>query len=238
MRLVCLSDTHGLHEEISVPEGDVLIHAGDLCNTGSKGDVQRFAAWIKRLPHPWKVVIAGNHDWYFQQQPRWARASLEPEVIYLQDSGCVIEGLKIWGSPWQPWFMDWAFNLPRGGTALQEKWDQIPLDTDVLITHGPPYGVRDEVRKPLTPGGGVVASSGPLGCEVLRDRLDVVRPGLHVFGHIHDGYGHQRRNGTLHVNAAICTEQYQPTHSPVIVDAEPGDAGWLFRVVEGGEQVP
>jgi len=147
-----------------------------------------------------------------------ARAYLEPDVIYLQDSGCEIEGLRFWGSPWQPWFMDWAFNLPRKGEKLRAKWNLIPMDTDVLITHGPPYGVLDEVRPRMTAWGPAEEGSGHLGCEELAIRLAAVRPRVHVFGHIHDGYGIHKQAGTTYVNASICTEEYRPTNPPIVID--------------------
>lgn len=217
LRLVLLSDTHGLHGHINVPEGDVLIHAGDLCNTDSEQDVLRFAAWIDRLPHRWKVVIAGNHDGFFQRQPGLARAYLESGVIYLQDSGCEIEGVRFWGSPWQP-CLNWAFNLPRKGQAIREKWNQIPMDTDVLITHGPPFGILDEVRARMTAWGPSEEGSGPLGCEELHIRVQTIKPKLHVFGHIHDGYGVLQGKETTFVNASICTEAYKPTNPPIVLD--------------------
>lgn len=220
MRIVCLSDTHGHQQSLRIPEGDLLIHAGDFCNTGIERDVHKFAKWIDHLPHRRKIVVAGNHDWFFQQQPELARVYLEPDVIYLQDSGCEIEGLKIWGSPWQPWFMDWAFNLPRKGEALRAKWDQIPIDTDILITHAPPHGILDEIRHLPSAWDLETSSSGPLGCEELAIRLYSVKPKLHVFGHIHDSYGHQVQEGTLHINASICDEDYRPLHPPVIIDVD------------------
>lgn len=231
MRLVCLSDTHGLQDNFKVPEGDVLIHAGDFSNTGNERDVQKFAKWLDRLPHRRKVVIAGNHDCLFEEQPDLARAYLEPDVTYLQDTGCEIGGLRFWGSPWQPWFMDWAFNLPRNGPIIRERWNLIPMDTDVLITHGPPHGILDQVR-PQKGGWGPEGDSGsdPLGCEELAIRLHAVRPRLHVFGHIHDGYGHLEREGTLFVNASICDERYRPVNLATIVDLEPGNPSVSIRV--------
>ncbi|MBI3130312.1 MAG: metallophosphatase domain-containing protein [Acidobacteria bacterium] len=216
MRIVCISDTHGLHGQVFVPNGDVLIHAGDFSNTGSEGDVERFAKWLKTLPHPWKIVVAGNHDWYFQRKPKWARRHLEGIAIYLEDSGCEIEGVRFWGSPWQPAFNDWAFNLPRCGEELARKWSQIPSDTTVLITHGPPHGTLDEVHPRHT---GAITSEH-LGCERLAERLQDLKPRLHVFGHIHDGAGKFQRDGTLFINASICTEAYQAINHPVVVDLE------------------
>jgi len=221
MRIVCLSDTHCLQNNFKVPDGDVLVHAGDFCRTGDEREVHKFAKWIHGLPHRWKVVVAGNHDWLFQKQPELARAYLEPDVIYLQDSGCEIEGLKFWGSPWQPWFMDWAFNLPRRGQKLRDVWDKIPLDIEVLITHSPPYGVLDRVRPSESGAGQNLGPSRPLGCEELANRLQAVRPKLHIFGHIHDGYGMLQLGETTYVNACICDESYRPIHPAITIDLNP-----------------
>jgi hypothetical protein len=126
--------------------------------------------------------------------------------VYLQDEAVEIEGLRIWGSPWQPEFLDWAFNLPRGA-ALREKWDRIPSGTDVLITHGPPQGVLDRVDEGRREG-----------CADLLNAVARVRPRLHLFGHIHEGYGCLERDGTTFVNASICDRAYRPVNPPVVVD--------------------
>lgn len=236
MQIVCLSDTHGEQDRFKVPDGDVLIHAGDFGGLGTEREVHKFAKWLKRLPHPWKIFVAGNHDRFFQKQPEMARAYLEPDVIYLEDSGCEIEGLRFWGSPWQPWFMDWAFNLPRKGERLREKWNLIPKDTDVLITHSPPHGILDEVRPRMTAWGAMEEGSGHLGCEELAIRLAVVRPRLHVFGHIHDGAGFLQKDGTTFVNAAICDEDYEPLNPALVVDLSEGLAG-VTRSLPGKRQM-
>ena len=220
MRLVCLSDTHGEQDHFLVPEGDVLVHAGDFCSLGIEREVHKFAKWMKGLPHRWKIVVAGNHDRFFEKQPDLARAYLEPDIVYLQDSGCTIEGIHFWGSPWQPWFMDWAFNLPRKGENLREKWNMIPMNTDVLITHGPPHGILDEVRPRMTAWGMSDEGSDPLGCEELAIRLAAVKPRLHVFGHIHDGYGFQQVEDITYVNASVCDEDYKPVNPVMVVDLD------------------
>lgn len=192
-------------------------------------EVHKFAKWLHRLPHKWKVVVAGNHDWFFQKQPEQARAYLKPDVIYLQDSGCEIEGLKFWGSPWQPEFMDWAFNLPRKGNRLREIWNKIPIDTDVLVTHSPPHGVLDQVRSRATGWGDELGPSGPLGCEELANRLQVVKPRLHIFGHIHDGYGLIQVGETTYVNACICDEDYRPIHPAIAIDLDSDGLGVIQK---------
>lgn len=209
IRIICLSDTHNRHEQINVPDGDILIHAGDATNRGTIDEIVLFDEWFSNLPHPHKIFVAGNHDWLFETNNIRARKLLDSSIYYLQDSTVEIENLKIYGSPWQPRFYDWAFNLNRGA-ELAEKWKLIPDETDVLITHGPPNGILDEVQRRY-----FVENTG---CEELRKRVETIRPRLHVFGHIHCGYGTMETFGTKFVNAANCDEFYQPTNAPVIVD--------------------
>jgi predicted phosphohydrolase len=189
LSLVCVSDTHGRHEITEIPPGDILIHAGDLTMFGELDEVSRFDAWLGSLPHPHKVVIAGNHDWCFQNQSVRARQRLT-NAIYLEDSAETVAGLKFYGSPWQPWFLDWAFNLDRG-PQLAAKWALIPVDTDVLITHGPPEGILDLTKRWVR-----------VGDADLLVRVRQVRPKVHVFGHIHEAAGVGESRGTLFVNAA------------------------------------
>ena len=205
-RVVCLSDTHS-RDGFPVPDGDVLVHAGDLTDRGTQAEVVAANAWLGSLPHPHKVVVAGNHDFLFERQAALAR-SLVTSAVYLEDSEVTVAKLRIWGSPWQPCFRDWAFNLPRG-EKLREKWAQIPEGLDVLITHGPPIGTMD-----LTNTGESV------GCEELRDRLAaMVRPPrLHVFGHIHEGYGVLRTAAMISANASICDVGYRPVNAPLVFD--------------------
>ena len=202
-RVVAVSDTHGHHEVLEVPDGDLLIHAGDLTRSGTLEEVSELDAWLGTLPHLHKIVIAGNHDWIFQERPDEARACLS-NATYLMHEPCVAAGLKVFGSPWQPWFLDWSFNLPRG-PELAAKWAEIPDDTELLVTHGPPRGVGDAGR-----------DGELLGCDDLRARLRQLRPRLHVFGHIHEARGVWERDGTTFVNAS-CWELDQ---GPIVVDLE------------------
>lgn len=217
MRIVCLSDTHNRHGALDVPDGDVLLHAGDATMRGDPEELRAFDAWLARQPHRHKLVVAGNHDWLFEKDAALAR-SLLAHATYLQDSGIEIAGLRFWGSPWQPWFLDWAFNLERGAD-LAAKWELIPEGTDVLVTHGPPYGVRDHVP-PRSRGTSLDGNGEHVGCEALLAALERVRPRLHVFGHIHEGYGQERRDGTLFVNASNCDRAYRPINAPIVVDLD------------------
>jgi Icc-related predicted phosphoesterase len=215
VKIVCISDTHGLQHghrgRIGVPDGDVLVCAGDFTGRGSLNEARDFFAWLDALPHAHKIVIAGNHDFCFQRSPAEARAVAARSAIYLEDSGTEVLGIKFWGSPWQPRFFDWAFNLDRG-PDLEEKWNLIPADTDVLLTHGPPHGILDRTDR-----------GERVGCEELTKAVARVRPKLHVFGHIHEAYGHTTKDGTLFVNASICDLRYRPLRAPVIVEL--GDDG-------------
>ena len=118
MRFVALSDTHGWHDDVVVPEGDVLLFGGDMCGRGTLEEVGRFARFLEKQPHSHKIVIAGNHDWPFDKHGRHAHHWVK-HGTYLQDTAITIEGLKFYGSPWQPEFCNWAFNLERGEPCRQ-----------------------------------------------------------------------------------------------------------------------
>jgi Icc-related predicted phosphoesterase len=230
MRIVLISDTHGYHNAIRVPDGDILIHAGDLTASGEIAQVADAANWLGSLPHRRKIAIAGNHDLLFERSPKQATGLLRSAgVSYLQDAGINIDGLSIYGSPWQPEFMHWAFNVPRG--SLSRYWDQIPSGLDILITHGPPYGILDQ-RVP--PGVRRVApweeeepfeGSDHVGDEELLAAVEHKRPRIHIFGHIHRGYGTKRNAHTMFYNACICNEEYEPVNKPWVIDLNSRDSG-------------
>ena len=209
MRLVCISDTHSLHWRIQdIPAGDVLIHAGDCLGAGTLDNVVDFNDWLGTLPHKHKIVIAGNHDWIFQEAKTFAIEALT-NAIYLEDSGTVIDGVNFWGSPWTPTFMDWAFMRDRG-TPINDRWEEIPIDTDVLITHGPPKGIADEVDLGF--------QFENVGCADLLRRVGQLSLKAHIFGHIHEGYGEYTHSDVRYINASTCTERYEPTNPPVVLD--------------------
>lgn len=229
-RFVCFSDTHGLHGSIPRrhrPPADVLLHAGDFTNTGELEQVKSFAGWLKAYPCTHRVVIAGNHDVTFHEEyyrQRGARRfhgnapydcrkakRLLAKCIYLEDAAAEVCGYNIYGSPWQPEFCDWAFNLARGA-ACREKWDLIPESTDILITHTPPANYGD-----------LTEHNGRAGCvdllSAIRDRSIPVN----VSGHIHEGYGYMADHATLYINASTCTQDYEASNPPIVFDAPPPD---------------
>ena len=199
MRVVMISDTHGLHDRIErLPEGDILVHAGDFMNSGFDLEViASFNRWLRVQPFKQRIVCAGNHDRSFECMPEIARGLLA-DAVYFENDGITIDGVSFWGSPHTPEFLNWAFMYPRGGAA-KRYWDQIPNGLDVLITHGPPRGILDQA----TPGG------EHLGCEELFKAVEGKKPKAHIFGHIHGGAGTFENGTTRFVNAAYLNERYK-----------------------------
>ena len=200
MKFTVISDTHRKHHDVEMGSGDVLLHCGDFSGRGTLAEVTEFNTWLGNLDYTHKIIIAGNHDFLFERDPVLAR-SLITNAIYLEDESVEIEGVKIYGSPWQPWFYDWAFNLKRGA-ALAEKWALIPEDTDILITHGPPMGIGD-----------ITSEGEHAGCEDLLKRIHELNIKYHCFGHIHEDYGRWEKDGKTFINASNCDLNYKIANS-------------------------
>ncbi len=204
MDIVFISDTHSYHDQLTLPKGDMLIHAGDLTKRGAEQEVIDFIHWFDRQDFEHKIFVAGNHDFYFERTSQEVINDLiPPSIIYLNDSGVEINGINIWGSPIQPEFFDWAFNRRRG-SEIKRHWDLIPQNTDLLITHGPPYGILDKtVRNEF------------VGCEDLWNFVKRSQVKMHVFGHIHEAYGATTINKTQFINASVVNLKYQVVNPPV-----------------------
>lgn len=225
MRIICLSDTHSFNERVGVlagddpepfgviPDGDVLIHAGDLTDTGKPNEIFDAYAWLSKMPHERIIVTPGNHDFGFEKIPELRRVldGKFKRVQTLIDEETMIGNMRVWGSPWQPWFHDWAYNFlpgPAGERQAKDKWDEIPDDTSILVVHGPAYNILDRTLR-----------GRYVGCPALRqriDQLDMLR--LFVCGHVHEAHGTQLVGSVLHVNASICDQLYDPVQKPVVVD--------------------
>jgi len=188
MRLVFISDTHGQHDSIDPPEGDVLIHCGDFTNRGRSEEVSHFNQWLGRQHHETKIVVPGNHDLCFESKPTRSAELLTHADHVLIDRGCVVRGMSFFGSPRTPQFGGWAFMYdPRDA-----PWTKIlPERIDVLITHGPAYDMLDSV-----------GSGHRVGCDALAGMIKHLKPKVHAFGHIHESRGVEVLNGTISVNAA------------------------------------
>ena len=218
MKITFISDTHNKHKHITddLPGGDLLIHAGDLSSMGYEHEIREFCKWYNSLDnYTHKVFIAGNHDWGFQINTEKVKEILDfyGNITYLQDNEVLVgeKLVSIYGSPWQPEFYNWAFNLPRKGDELKEKWDNIPSNTDILITHGPAYGYVDKV----------IGRTENLGCELLTERIKELKPKIHVCGHIHSGYGYTFDGDTHYINASVLNESYIYYNKPLTIDWNP-----------------
>jgi hypothetical protein len=215
LRFVLISDTHSLHRQINIPEGDVLIHAGDITRSGEVDIVYDFSIWLAGLPHTHKVVIPGIHDFCFdisqgQRYDERARQMLEtrrPNIHFLLDTARTIAGLRFYGSPWVPNLVNWAF-FDRG----RDMFDRAPTDVQVLVTHGPPWLVMDREKHR-----GEHCGSAHVGRYAGR----CPRLMLHVFGHVHEGYGcTPLGEEPIRVNACSLNREYEPVNAPIVVDLD------------------
>ena len=204
MRLICLADTHNLHREIPIPDGDVLIHAGDCTDGGTRNETEKFLKWFSSQSHPHKILVPGNHDFYFEKPENTKKV---PENIdLLIDKGIEINGIQFWGSPVTPGLHNWAFSRERG-KEIRRHWELIPETTDILITHTPAFGILDEI------------SSGiKVGCEELAKILPLVQPNYHLFGHIHHAFGETKRSAIDFFNLSMVDERMRIIHSPIIIE--------------------
>ena len=223
MKVTLISDTHTKHNQLKgdLPGGDLLIHAGDFMNSGyNPMEAMEFFKWFDNIDnYDTKVLIAGNHDRWMQDKSEEARGILTgyKTIEYLEDELITIQDgdgpeIKIWGSPWQPEFYNWAFNLPRNGEELKAVWDMIPEGIDILITHGPAWGFLDDVEG---------RRGEHLGCELLAERIKQIKPKIHICGHIHSGHGHYYDGHTHYFNASVLNERYLYSHTPWKIDWNP-----------------
>lgn len=207
MRLVLLSDTHEKHDSVDVPDGDVLVHAGDFTMIGEPAKIVDFDRWLGKLPHPYKIVIPGNHDKIFEKDEKYARSLITNAVVLIDQEFCLTTPttpkIKFYGLPWTPTFgYGWAYNADS--RKMKFMSDKIPNDTDVLISHGPPKFQFDRTF-----------SNDLAGSEPLLERLQQLdNPKVVVFGHIHEGYG----SDGFFFNASICDLSYRPTNKPFVVE--------------------
>jgi len=220
MKIVLLSDTHCKLARIDIPDGDLLLHAGDLTFKGNIQEISQELRELGRIAKKFKhgcAFICGNHDWLGERNPSLMKQMAVDEGLdYLDHSSTEIGGLNIFGSAYTPFFYNWAFNLPRG-EALANKWAEIPANTDILITHGPPMGVLDPVER--YNGQKCEFEIERVGCADLHNRIQQLKQlKLHVFGHIHSGYGTVKIGDVTYVNASICTEQYKPFNKPIVIE--------------------
>lgn len=218
MITVChISDTHNQHSKIKVPYADILIHSGDATSRGYRGEIEAFAQWFRSQPHMIKIFVAGNHDWDFETDPNQAQRSFYGDspadgsdgLYYLNNSSCTVNvdgtELVVYGSPWTPYFHGWAFNAhPQD---IQAIWQKIPNRVDFVVTHGPPKGILD-----------LTADGLNVGCPFLDYELQLRKPKMHFFGHIHEAFGTLERDGVLYSNGACLNRRYLPANTPNVFE--------------------
>lgn len=199
MKITVCSDIHNQQNNIkNIPKSDLLIISGDMTGMGNPEEIIKFNHWLGTLDFPKNriVCIAGNHDLLFETNNGLARVILD-NCIYLENEMIEIDGYKIYGSPHTPEFFSWAFNLKRG-EEIAKNWEKIPNNVDILITHGPPYGILDQNIK-----------GEHCGCEELLKKVKEIEPRVHIFGHIHQSSGKIKINDTLFINASILDDNYE-----------------------------
>jgi predicted phosphohydrolase len=224
------SDPHTKHYEMTLPEGDMAICCGDISSSGTRAQVRDFMEWFAEQPHKYKIMIAGNHDFWFEPghvRNRYLRPDENPRdiipegITYLENETIEIEGIKIFGSPYTPWFHDWAFNSYRG-EACKKHWDLIEPGTDIVITHGPPSDTHLDRCK----------YGDRVGCVDLAKAIAVIKPKICAFGHIHEAYGQDDKEIldpenkeapgkiTKLINCSVLNLKYEMTNAPVVIDWE------------------
>ena len=203
MKIVAVSDTHMGHSDLRLPEGDILIHAGDATYMGTIPEINEFGNWMRNQPFKHKIFVAGNHDWLFDHNRAYAEKLLHG-ITYLQDEEVTVEGLRIYGMPWQPAFNQWAFNLERNSDKMKAVCRKIPSGLDILVTHGPPILILDDKK----------------GCECLMVQVAIKKPKVHIFGHIHAGYGHEKLGPTDFYNVSCMNEDYDLVNPFTVINYE------------------
>ena len=207
MKIAAFSDSHWKLDKLVVPDADVVVCAGDWSvSNGSMSDLLKFGLFVKNLKAKHKLIIAGNHDWIAEQSPDMTKQVIEEAGgTYLCDSGVTIDNINFWGSPWSPEFMRWAFMKPD--YELSRVYGKIPNNTDVLITHSPPYGTLDRLPDYQN-----------VGSQALEERIKSLKPAVHIFGHIHCGYGAAYSDNTAFYNVSVCDDDYNLVNKPTIIE--------------------
>ncbi len=192
MNIIAISDTHGLHDQLTISPTDILLHTGDITQYGTKEEVEDFLNWFSKQSATYKIFIGGNHDLYLEQEKSEFKKMLKKykhkNVVYLENNSILIEGISIWGSPVCPPFLGMAFN--RKDNEREKIWRKIPDTTDIILTHTPPYSILDK----------------GFGCSSLYSAVMKIKPHLHIFGHIHSEYGEVKQEGIHFINASVAGE--------------------------------
>lgn len=224
MKIVAISDSHNRYEQLTIPECDLLISCGDYSMNGHLWEVIRFHKWLNKQPAKHIISVQGNHEQGVEKDFSLSKnTALEecPRVHFIDEGYVEIEGIKIWCSAITPFFCNWAWNRRRG-EEIKSHWDKIPLDIDILVTHGPPYMIGDMIRHEHFDENGVSSWIEQfVGCVDLSNKIkELTNLRLHFFGHVHPGYGHTHKNGVDYYNCSVVNHKYQIWHPPTVVEFE------------------
>jgi Icc-related predicted phosphoesterase len=204
MKIIALSDTHSLHNEVVLPKCDVLIHAGDFSGNGSMSHVNNFLDWFSNQDATVKLATPGNHDTWVEKNTQEAISMFKNRgVELLIHAPYKYNTIKFFLSPYTPEFMEWSFMYPR--MDGKKVWEDIPEDTNILVTHGPPHQILDYVPR----------SFSHQGCTYLRQKISEIKPAYHIFGHIHEGYGYKLFDSTHCYNVSVCNKNYDAINKPI-----------------------
>ena len=205
MNTMFMSDTYGHHEAVLLPRGDMIIHAGDLTRNGTESEVRDFLQWFSHQNYKYRIFIAGMHDSLFEQEPGLARRLLPSNVIYLEESGVEVGGLKIWGSPFNTFNHGSAFSV-SSSEEINGHWDKIPHDCDIVTSRTPAYGMLDEDE-----------SGEHIGSKDLLRRLVKVEPGYFVCGNVQGTHRHEYRYNINFINASLLNQEHKIVYKPVFL---------------------
>ena len=230
-KIACASDIHGRWREINYPPADILIFAGDIFHNYNDdhpnaneqfNEAKQLNEFVRTLPYHTVVIIPGNHCWVYEKRSFEEMQNALFNMVLLNSTKALIHGLKFYGEPGTPWFGQWAYSFPRRdlgvGEYAEQVWNKIPEETEILVTHGPAYGIRDRVMDSMSRG-----RDPHVGCPKLRSRLNYLpNLKLHCVGHIHFQYGQERvqlpNASPLVVNASVCNEGYDPVNPIQVVE--------------------
>lgn len=206
MKITIISDTHNLHQQFGKLKGDVLIHCGDMFNlhTDDASALTDLDDWFGKQEFDLILCTGGNHDHLLQDHIK-QHGNPFKNATFLQDETHQHKGVNFYGTPWVPQLSGHAFFQSAKG--LRDKWAMIPRETDVLITHTPPFGILDQSSR-----------SYQLGCEYLANELPRIAPKLHCFGHVHASYGTMKKGITTYVNASSIDSKERLVREPIVFE--------------------
>lgn len=227
LKIVATSDTHNKYNKLIIPPCDILIDCGDYSFKGSDSEIRSFYKWLNKQKAAYKISIQGNHELGWEANPiKGRKIALEqcPAVHLLNNETIEIEGIKIFGSAYSPYFNNWAYNGARtlaesymyNKPLLKDIWKEIQPGTNIIATHTPAYEILDELCYIDGTGRGQF-----VGCVDLRDRLLEIKPDIHLCGHLHEQGGKERHiNGISYYNVANCDKTYNISNEIRIIDYE------------------